>query len=75
MADIKLGQVWKDNDPRVGDRWLKLVEFDERYAVFQVYRVEPIGNNFSKPPQKRTRIQISRLKPTKTGYLLIYDPE
>ena len=79
LPDVRLGQVWADNDPRSAGRHVKVVGFTDyplgdrthpRKAVValctadgQVIRVN--GKD------TRTRITIARMRPTSSGYRLI----
>lgn len=60
--EVKAGQIWKDNDKRVGERFLKILELQDDKAV--VVNVET---------NKKTKISLARFKPTSTGYVLVED--
>ena len=60
--EVKAGQIWKDNDKRVGERFLKILELQDDKAV--VVNVET---------NKKTKISLTRFKPTSTGYVLVED--
>jgi len=58
MAEVKIGQVWVDIDPRMGRRKLKVVAIEGDRAV-----VETASG-------RKTKILLNRFKPTSTGYRL-----
>lgn len=62
MPEVKIGQHWKDNDPRNFDRTLEIVSVDSRFAHCKNTRTGRV-----------TRISLQRFKPTRTGYVLIKD--
>jgi hypothetical protein len=59
MSEVRIGQLWKDNDPRVPNRYLKILDVKDGYAYARVLA------------GKQTKIKLSRFKPTSTGYILI----
>lgn len=63
MPDVKVGQVWEDNDPRTYKRPLRVLSLDDTHATVQ----SPSGMG------RVTRIRLDRFKPTSTGYRLIKD--
>jgi hypothetical protein len=60
--EVKIGQIWKDNDKRTNDRQLEIIGFAEDKAV--------VCNIKTK---KTTKVSLTRFKPNATGYLLIKD--
>lgn len=60
MEKVKVGQVWKDNDKRAGDRQIEVLAVDSEYAL--------VVNIFT---GKKSRILLKRFKPNSTGYTLI----
>lgn len=66
---IHLGQVWKDNDPRVPDRTMKVVGFETAAGVVRAVCTVLTGSTKG----RTNRINIDRLHPTSTGYLLVAD--
>jgi hypothetical protein len=58
---VEVGQLWMDNDPRMGKRQLKVVRVEVEYAFCQVVH----GSN------KMTRIRLDRFKQNSTGYRLV----
>jgi hypothetical protein len=64
-VDVKVGQVWMDNDSRVSNRFLRVVRIEGEKAVCV------LCNQFGEATQKRERsILIRRMRPTRTGYVL-----
>lgn len=83
MADVRVGQVWADNDPRVAGRTLRvdaieggkatctvLTNDDDTQALIDNPLRAPWANR-SDRRGRETRISLSRFKPTSTGYRLI----
>lgn len=69
--EVKVGQVWADNDKRSAGRTVTVVALEEAYHPFKHYRytvavVEDRGG-------RRTRIRTDRMRPTSTGYRLVRD--
>lgn len=63
---VKVGQIWKDNDPRMSYRRLKVLAIENGKAVVQ----DPRGMG------ARTRIRLDRMGSTRqTGYSLVEDVE
>lgn len=58
--DVKIGQVWRDNDKRMDRRFLTVTDVGETHAT--VY-----------DGVKVTKIRLDRFKPTSTGYVLETD--
>jgi len=84
--EVKVGQIWKDNDPRSKtERCLRVLDIVDHVAfcepVFKVpkamYDCHPAY--FSRQPWvpvpkgRITRISIHRFRPISTGYVLVED--
>lgn len=65
-AAVKVGQVWKDRDWRVKDRFLRVVFIDSTHATMQ--RCNQHGASLT---HNTTRVALKRFRPTSTGYDLI----
>lgn len=59
---VKIGQVWRDCDPRSDGRRVTVVEVGPTHAT-----VTCAG--------RKTRIRLDRFKPGSTGYQLVTSPE
>ena len=59
--EVKVGQVWRDNDKRA-NRNCEIREVNDKYA--RVYCRET---------QKLTKVRLDRFKPTASGYKLVQD--
>lgn len=57
---VKVGQVWKDNDPRIAKRFLTVQSIEKGYAICLVSTTG-----------RTTRIAVERFRPKATGYKLI----
>lgn len=57
---VKVGQVWQDNDKRSSYRKGRVIEVTEEHARMDWGAT-------------KTRVSLSRFKPTNTGYRLIQD--
>lgn len=66
--EVKVGQVWKDNDKRGPDRYLKILQLIPGERVL-VRECNKNGSMFI--GVRHTEISIRRLRPTSTGYRLI----
>ncbi|WP_411140278.1 hypothetical protein [Streptomyces sp. x-80] len=65
-------QIWADNDPRAGERYLRIVDIDaSRAAVRQVAWDAERQVATVLPGVRTTRIRLDRLRPTSTGYRYI----
>lgn len=74
MTDVRpaVGQVWKDNDPRIEAdrgcaRLLLVTAIEGDRAVCEAWYDEP-GSAV-----RMVRIQLSRFRPTSTGYTFVRD--
>lgn len=72
--EVKVGQVWADNDPRTTGRRFEIVEVGDGWAKGKVLSVE---RNVSKKMVGRTtrEIALRRFRPTATGYRLVSNPD
>lgn len=62
---VRPGQIWADNDKRSSGRELRIERVDDRYA----YAVSPgPGGRF-----RQSRILLTRMRPTSTGYRLVQE--
>lgn len=60
QSEVKVGQVWVDNDSRSKGRRVRVLEVDATHATVQ----SPSGQG------RKTRIRLDRFRPTSTGYRL-----
>jgi hypothetical protein len=76
-TEIRVGQVWADNDPRCnGRRTVKVIGFEEPNHALPTARraVCEVLTDWSGKPSGRSRtvkIQVDRMHPTSTGYRLV----
>lgn len=61
-AEVKVGQVWQDNDNRVPERIIKVIAIDNGQAICENTKTK-----------KRTKIVLTRMRPTHNGYRLVKD--
>ena len=88
MTDVRVGQVWADNDPRSRGRTIKVHAIEGTKAVCSVLtndhevqtyvdgrKARPAWarNAFQDQRGKIVRISLSRFKPTSSGYKLVQD--
>ncbi len=71
--DVRVGQVWQDCDRRGYGRKLRVETIDGTHATCVEVHITPQGAVVLSTPVRRTRIKISRFRPTSTGYRLIRD--
>ena len=69
---VKINQIWKDNDKRVSDRYLKVFKIEDSKAHCYVSNSEDFQETET---PKTTKVSIKRFKPNSTGYKLIHDAE
>jgi hypothetical protein len=72
--EVRVGQVWRDNDKRACGRKVRVVEIDGTHAVVELHQARSVGHQGAKPG-RRTRIRLDRFRPTATGYVLVQDAE
>lgn len=64
---VAVGQIWEDMDPRrTSRRWVRIVRIAYDGTVAEVEVVEPLRLS-----GRLSKIQVSRLRPGKTGYRYI----
>jgi hypothetical protein len=72
--DVRVGQVWQDNDPRENGRYLRIIDVDaSRATVRRVAYNETDGIAADLPGVRATRIRLDRFRPTSAGYRLVQD--
>jgi hypothetical protein len=73
--EVRLGQVWADNDRRCAGRRLRVVGLDSDpptpRSSATVVRVDATGRQVA---DRRIRIRVDRFRPTSTGYRLVSQP-
>lgn len=67
-TEVKIGQIWADNDPRFqnDDRHLQVIEIGQGMAfciIVKHYKPKMLG--------RKSAIKLSRFRPTSTGYRLV----
>ncbi|MEU8521212.1 hypothetical protein [Streptomyces sp. NPDC048577] len=67
QPDVRVGQVWADNDKRSEGRTVRVDEVDVCYAYCTVLTSATPGGRTG----QRTRIALERMRPTSTGYRLL----
>lgn len=60
--EVKIGQIWRDNDKRHTTRLVEVIAIVGDRAVV-----------FNPATEKRTKIMLKRFKPTSQGYVLVKD--
>lgn len=71
MTPVRPGQVWKDNDKRMSERFVRVLRIEGDKAIC-VRCGRGIGSGFHDIGMARsTKISIRRFKPTSTGYILV----
>lgn len=73
MSDVKVGQVWADNDWRSAGRTIEVEEVTATHAICKVL-TKVDSPAYGPPNGRRTRIRLDRFRPTSTGYRLMSDP-
>lgn len=64
MTEVKVGQIWKDNDKRVGDRQIEVIAINDSEGKAVVVNLVT---------KKATKVSLKRFRPISTGYTLIKD--
>ncbi len=78
MPEIRVGQVWADNDPRAAGRLIEITEVhdadDHRSEPYVRVRVRKVSRNVARKEagEQRTILQ-RRFRPTRNGYRLVED--
>lgn len=62
MTEVKVGQIWKDNDKRHPTRLVEIVSISSDKASV----INPETG-------KKSKIRLDRFKPNATGYILVKD--
>lgn len=70
-TEIRVGQVWADNDPRCEGRTVKIVAIEMGYERRAVCEVLTLAGGKTASQQRDVRIKVDRLHPTSTGYRLV----
>jgi hypothetical protein len=78
IPEVRVGQVWADNDKRAVGRRVLVIGVDATHATVELcsQRGRPArGHEHAQvaEPGRRTRIRIDRFRPTSTGYRLVLD--
>lgn len=60
QSEVKVGQVWIDNDKRMSNREIRIVRIEGGHAIGQIVLA----------PNRHTRIRLDRFRPISTGYRL-----
>lgn len=71
MQEIKAGQIWKDNDKRGSERYLRIIRVEGDKAVCQRVFNTPDRGWLNIAKFRETRIAVRRFRPTSTGYVLV----
>jgi hypothetical protein len=68
MTEVKVGQIWKDNDKRMSERWLRVVRVADGFAW-----CENVERHWAAwvATGKQTVLAVKRMRPTATGYALV----
>lgn len=70
--EVKIGQVWADNDERSKPRKIKVIDLTETHAIVETVefsRYAQMGGG-----RKHSRIRLDRFNPNRmTGYTLVED--
>lgn len=76
LPEVRVGQIWGDNDKRERGRTIKVVELEEiggqPYVVVEVLTMR---HGVVPPKPRQTRIAQKRFVPNSTGYSLIQDAQ
>ncbi len=78
--EVRVNQVWADNDKRSEGRQVRVVGLDATHATVELVDqrgrawigLRP-GEEPRAQPGRRTRIRLDRFRPTSTGYRLVQD--
>jgi len=69
LPEVKVGQVWADNDPRSDGRTVKVIAVNQTKAVCEV--LTDGANTRRSQVGRITRIGLHRFKDTASGYKLV----
>lgn len=70
MTEVKVGQVWADNDKRSAGRHVRVIAIEVTLKQAVVRRCNSAGGLIG---ARVTRIALRRFRPTSTGYRLVRD--
>lgn len=74
LPDVRVGQIWADNDKRVDQRFLRVEQISVTGARALLRRVAAPGAMPLPWSMSRTSwVKVSRMVPTSTGYRLVRD--
>jgi hypothetical protein len=77
--DVRIGQVWADNDKRSAGRTLRIDHIGDEdhdgYAVPPYASCTVLTNKPGRRTRHQVAIRLSRFKPNATGYRLLSEPE
>lgn len=65
--EVKVGQVWADNDKRSEGRHVRVIAIEKLHRQAVVRPCSPTGDFTG---HRVTRIRLDRFRPTSTGYRL-----
>ena len=70
-AEVKVGQVWADNDPRSVGRTIKVIAIGTHSARCET--LTPVEGSSRDSVGKTRMVALDRFRPTTNGYRLIKD--
>ena len=70
-TQVKVGQVWKDNDKRGPQRYIRVVSIEGDKATCARVMFGTPGEFVDSPVKVKTKIALRRFRPTSTGYVLV----
>ena len=74
ISIVKVGQVWKDRDKRRLNRHLRVIEIPKDLTALGARAtLQPCKLNGQFISTRTTRILVSRMRPTFTGFDLVKD--
>lgn len=71
-ADVRPGQIWRDNDRRSVGRTVRVLSVDATHANVELVTPRDGGHRGARPG-RQSRIRLDRFRPTATGYRLVQD--
>ncbi len=75
--EVRVGQIWADNDKRSQGRRLRVVAIEPAVPATPHHRAVPeraVVRDINEAPHKGfTRVRLDRFRPTSNGYRLIKD--
>ena len=75
MTQVQKGQIWKDCDKRMGDRYLRVERVDRKYGYCVQCQKNGQRLNLMFKTPRETRIMLKRFRPTSTGFELIREAD